>query len=262
MNPRSSLPSLAVGLVFAALYARFLFLLVFGRLLNPVGSFEWTMLGLQGAKTIAVVSAKESRKFKDEDVILVMGVDLSTLPVWVLLGLVTQDPVFAQLWNMTFLSWVGGLALFLTPYLILRTTLYLRGSFRLAVAVPSCFSMLGLLLSAELVSFSTGAKFSLTGFGGAVLNGILGLASSARAPDLLDLTATVTVFVAVVLFATLGEAAREARLTNGVLLLSAIASLAVSSVDWRFGSFALLPVLFAVPTVSLVGVTWWFSRAR
>ena len=251
----------AAGAALVALYLRSLWLLVANGFLASAGAFQIAMILLQASKLIIVMSAQRLRDGNMIMIFDIFSIELLTLPILVLAGLLTGVSSFAGIEVALFSTWPLALAVVFVPFAAFRVARAMLSDGLPSEVVPGAVLVSGLTAFTGLVATVPG--LGTTDFTRALVGGFISSAGtiSPLALDPVTEAALPLLFTSIVVYAAIGRAA------PGGSMIPALILALVSTVIVLVWTAAVISVpgavfYFIAPTFGLLAVVWWSGRGR
>ena len=254
--------ALAVALAGALLFIDANSILAFARsdILQQATSLELLVFSIQVAKALAVLGVKRLRESSPAFIIDVFGADFLLIAALVVTQLFTGVAALASLSDQLLMGWIAGVAIAGLPY-----AAYRLGRSMLRSGSPSSLLPTAVVVAELSVLFANAASSAATSNAG--LAGVSSLTFSGRGTALSGSTAVfvalAAVYVSLLLYTVTGmdtglSINRNRALGFAILGTTASAALAASTPSLSLP----LTLAYLPPTVAVVTVSWWLTRAR
>ncbi|HEV2225875.1 MAG TPA: hypothetical protein VGR56_03610 [Nitrososphaerales archaeon] len=225
----------------------------------PATSIEAAILGTLLARLLVIMAVPRLRR-SSSLALNIMSAEVLLLPVLVLISLTTADPLYLQLIREIFFAWPAAFMAVSPLYTIPKLVQRISAGSSLSTVIPSLTSLFALLAFLDLGLGNGASGTGLSNVTKFALLSAAGTSSSFALPTEIAVTG-VAAYASMIFYALRRDSG--AFFTDSILGIAAAGTLL--ALVWAFVVSYLTSsaqLVFGVPALILVGLTWGLSRAR
>lgn len=240
------------------LYLRFVWIVITAYLV-PFTILELVVLSTMLARISALFLVPSWRRSNPALVFDILSIEVLTVGVLTLFGLVTGSSIYGALCDQIFVSWIFALLLMGPSIMLFRFSRALLEGVRLSIVLPTSAAIFAGLWSLQGISSSPvinkGASSLLSNYIGGISQGASELVSSP-----IVAVAGVVTFISMGLYAALVRGREVVARARSLLLvlLGIVGALAwVAGISFVIGNSVLS---LSIPTTAFGALMWWATR--
>ena len=254
--------SVSTGGALAILYAQFL--LGFLRLGNlfPGTLLEYSILGAQVLKVIAIFSIQRLRRASYAIVLDLFSIEMLALPIMAVGNLVLWTGYYSSAAMTLFLTWLPSVTLVVPSFLIYKSSMDIKEGGLLISILPAVAVQAGtLIFAAQATGRESVAALGLKGFGESMIRAGGRLGEVGLVPNSIGLAALGLIYVSLAFYASGAGRSQSLVRRNFVIAMLAGATLLVSGLVYFVQSMmAGTLIVLVAPSIAMTVTLWWSTR--
>ncbi len=254
--------SVSIGGALAVLYAQFL--LGFLRMVNllPGTPLEYSILGAQVLKVIAIFSIRRLRRASYAVVLDLFSIEIFALPIMAVGNLVLGTGYYSSAAMTLFLIWLPSVALVVPSFLIYRSSMDIKEGGLLTSILPAVAFQAGtLIFAAQATGRASVAALGLKGFGESMVGAAGEQGGVGLVPNAIGLAALGLIYVSLAFYASGAGRSQSLIRWNFVIAMLAGATLLVSGLVYVAQSMmAGTLIVLVAPSIAMTVTLWWSTR--